>query len=88
MDAPDPDRPEFVLESEILESQPLVVQGLLDEGFRTVRVSAGDSVSVALSDRGELRAWGSFRVSSACGFLITVVLISCASLPTACWLDE
>lgn len=26
-------------------------------------VSAGDSVSVAVSDKGEIRAWGSFRVS-------------------------
>lgn len=33
------------------------------EPFRAVRVAAGDSVSLAISDRGELRAWGSFRVS-------------------------
>ncbi|PWN38141.1 RCC1/BLIP-II [Meira miltonrushii] len=31
------------------------------EHFRATRVAAGDSVSVALSDRGELRVWGSFR---------------------------
>lgn len=31
------------------------------EQFRATRVAAGDSVSVALSDRGELRVWGSFR---------------------------
>lgn len=31
------------------------------EKFRATRVAAGDSVSVALSDQGELRVWGSFR---------------------------
>ena len=35
----------------------------MEEGFRTVSVAAGDSVSVAVSDQGEIRAWGSFRVS-------------------------
>lgn len=33
------------------------------EKFRATRVAAGDSVSVALSDQGEVRVWGSFRVS-------------------------
>ena len=33
------------------------------ERFRATRVAAGDSVSVALSDQGEVRVWGSFRVS-------------------------
>lgn len=41
----------------------MIVQSLRDEGFRTVRVSAGDSHTVAISDDGQLRAWGSFRVS-------------------------
>ena len=34
------------------------------ETFRATRVAAGDSVSVALNDRGEVRVWGSFRVSA------------------------
>lgn len=41
----------------------MVVEGLEDEDFKAVRVAAGDSVSLALSDNGELRCWGSFRVS-------------------------
>lgn len=41
----------------------MLVQGLQDEDFKAIRVAAGDSVSLAISDRGELRAWGSFRVS-------------------------
>lgn len=40
----------------------MVVQQLVDEGFRAVRVVAGDSVSVTLSSEGQLRVWGSFRV--------------------------
>lgn len=33
------------------------------EIFRATRVAAGDSVSAALNERGEVRVWGSFRVS-------------------------
>lgn len=33
------------------------------EVFRATRVAAGDSISVALSEVGELRIWGGFRVS-------------------------
>lgn len=51
------------VESEELETKPMLVQGLQDEDFKAIRVAAGDSVSLAISDRGELRAWGSFRVS-------------------------
>lgn len=40
----------------------MIVQKLVDEKFRAVHVAAGDSVSVAISDVGQLRAWGSFRV--------------------------
>lgn len=36
------------------------------ERFRATRVAAGDSISVALSDQGEVRVWGSFRVSDIC----------------------
>lgn len=42
----------------------MLVQGLQEEDFKAVRVAAGDSVSLAISDNGELRCWGSFRVSS------------------------
>lgn len=51
------------VESEELESQPMLVEGLPEEGFRAVRVAAGDSVSLAIGDRGEVRCWGSFRAS-------------------------
>ena len=43
----------------------MLVQTLADEGFRAVRIAAGDSVSVALGEDGQLRAWGSFRVCYA-----------------------
>ncbi|TDL26079.1 RCC1/BLIP-II [Rickenella mellea] len=59
----DPDNPQEILEAEILETQPMILQSLVDEGFRAVDVAAGDSVSVALGDRGEIRVWGSFRAS-------------------------
>lgn len=42
----------------------MVVQGLVDEEFRTVQICAGDSISIALSEDGDVRAWGSFRVRS------------------------
>ena len=59
---PDPDKLDEKLESDILESQPLHVQRLVDEDFRAVQVVAGDGVSVAISNMGHIRAWGSFRV--------------------------
>ncbi|KAF8520331.1 hypothetical protein BU17DRAFT_65360 [Hysterangium stoloniferum] len=60
---PDPDKPSETLEAEILETQPMAVDTLVDEKFRAVGISAGDSVSVALGEDGDLRAWGSFRSS-------------------------
>jgi regulator of chromosome condensation len=51
------------VDAEELEAQPLPVQDLDQQGFRAVRVAAGDSVSLAISEKGEVRAWGSFRVS-------------------------
>lgn len=44
-------------------SVPVPIQSLADEGFRAVKVAAGDSISLAISDQGELRLWGTFRVS-------------------------
>lgn len=40
----------------------MLVEGLEQEDFNAVRVAAADSVSLAISDNGELRCWGSFRV--------------------------
>jgi regulator of chromosome condensation len=53
------------VEAEELESNPFPVENLTvsaTEPFKAVRVSAGDSVSLAVSDHGDVRAWGSFRV--------------------------
>lgn len=64
---PDPNKRGEMIPHDLLESQPLIVEYLQTIGFRTVKVAAGDSVSVALSDHGDLRAWGSFRVSRVRG---------------------
>ncbi|ODN74877.1 hypothetical protein L202_07179 [Cryptococcus amylolentus CBS 6039] len=61
VDVPDPSDPSKAIENEELETYPFVVETLEKEGFRAVQVAAGDSISVAISDKGELRAWGSFR---------------------------
>ena len=53
--------------TEELETTPHPITVLTDENFRAVRVAAGDSISLAISDQGELRAWGSFRVSMCLG---------------------
>lgn len=52
--------------SEELEATPMQVEqlGTASEPFVAARVAAGDSVSLAISDHGDLRAWGSFRVRS------------------------
>jgi hypothetical protein len=44
---------------------PRPLESLVDEGFRAVKVAAGDSISAAIGTEGGLRVWGSFRV----GFL-------------------
>jgi alpha-tubulin suppressor-like RCC1 family protein len=77
---PDPDNPEETLEDEILETQPMVIQTLVDENFRAVDVSAGDSVSVALGHEGDLRVWGSFRVSISCfhGLNFKIISLPCS----------
>jgi regulator of chromosome condensation len=59
---PNPNDPSATVPNEDLETYPFVVETLEKEGFRAVKVAAGDSVSVALSDKGEIRVWGSFRV--------------------------
>lgn len=63
MNVPDPENLGSTIEAEILETAPALVQYLVDEDFRAVKIAAGDSVSVALGIKGELRVWGSFRSS-------------------------
>ncbi|KAI5123878.1 hypothetical protein M0805_005695 [Coniferiporia weirii] len=58
---PDPDAPGQLVETSILEAQPMPVRNLVETRFRAVQVAAGDSISVALSDEGLIRAWGCFR---------------------------
>ena len=47
------------------EVTPYPVKALLDENFRAVKIVACDSVSAAISSDGELRVWGSFKVSQS-----------------------
>lgn len=51
--------------SEELETVPMLVEGLQDGDFpfKAIRVAGGDSISLAVGDHGELRCWGSYRVS-------------------------
>lgn len=39
------------------------------EGVNITKVACGDSVSMALSDTGELYCWGTFRVSSSSSYI-------------------
>lgn len=58
----DPNSPGQFLDPEVFETVPSVIPTLADEEFRAVKIAAGDSVSVALGAKGEIRVWGSFRV--------------------------
>jgi hypothetical protein len=60
---PNPEKEGEFLDVDELTAVPHPVQTLLDEKFRAVKVAAGDNISAAISDAGELRVWGSFRVS-------------------------
>lgn len=71
---PDPEKPESFLDVDELTSTPHPIQSLVDEGFRAVQVVAGDSVCAAVSDKGDLRVWGTFRV--CIGFLLIVIICS------------
>lgn len=42
--------------------KPVPIHSLVEEGYRAVKIVAGDSFSAAISDKGELRAWGAFSV--------------------------
>ncbi|CAA7262633.1 unnamed protein product [Cyclocybe aegerita] len=46
-----------------LEAKFALVEGL--EGFRTVRIAASDNASFALNEKGELRAWGTFKAKKS-----------------------
>ncbi|KAL0949294.1 hypothetical protein HGRIS_009372 [Hohenbuehelia grisea] len=62
-DIPDPDKPGSFIGIDELTSIPHSLQPLIDENFRAVKVAAGDSISAAVSDEGELRVWGTFRAN-------------------------
>ncbi|KAL5528177.1 hypothetical protein ACEPAF_7313 [Sanghuangporus sanghuang] len=59
----DPDASGQLIDPEILEYTPMIITKLAEEGFRAVQAAAGDSISVALSDKGAIRAWGCFRAA-------------------------
>ncbi|TCD69877.1 hypothetical protein EIP91_005954 [Steccherinum ochraceum] len=66
---PNPDKEGEFLDIDTLTAQPFPLQSLVDEKFRAVRAAAGDTISAAISDEGELRVWGSFRgVEGILGF--------------------
>lgn len=50
------------VEAEELETVPMKVDGLDD--FRAVSIAAGDYISLAIDEEGQMRAWGSFNVST------------------------
>lgn len=51
------------MDMEELAASPHVIDALVEQKFRAVAVEAGDCTGVAISDKGELRIWGTFRVS-------------------------
>lgn len=58
----DPETGEAI-DADVFESQPMVVEDLVASKFRAVFVAASDGIGLAISEKGELRIWGSFRVS-------------------------
>lgn len=44
---------------------PVPIQSLVDEGFRAVKVVLGDCIGVVVDGEGQLRAWGTYRVSDS-----------------------
>ena len=63
-DVPNPDKEGEFIDIDTLTAFPHPLESLVKENFRTVSIAAGDSICAAVSDQGELRVWGSFRVSS------------------------
>ncbi|KAI6047503.1 regulator of chromosome condensation 1/beta-lactamase-inhibitor protein II [Pisolithus marmoratus] len=62
-DVPDPQNPGSFIDIDTLTAIPHPIQSLLDEKFHAVQITAGDSISAAVSVDGELRVWGSFRAA-------------------------
>ncbi|PFH51391.1 hypothetical protein AMATHDRAFT_47104 [Amanita thiersii Skay4041] len=62
-DVPDPDKLGEFLDVDQLTSIPHPLESLVKENFRAVQVVSGDSICAAISEGGELRVWGSFRVN-------------------------
>ena len=56
------DDPTREIPSEFVESLPKNVHKLIEESFRAVRISAGDSFSIALDSEGIIKGWGCFNV--------------------------
>lgn len=71
-DVPNPEEPGTFINIDVLTSFPYPLQSLVDEGFRAVSIATGDSICAAINNEGELRVWGSFRVSltTFCSILV------------------
>ena len=41
---------------------PAPITTLEREGFRAVKIATCDTMCIAISDKGEIRLWGAFRV--------------------------
>ena len=80
MNVRDPDAPAQFVDTCILESQPFLVQDLVQSQFRAVRIAAGDNVSIVLNHEGSIRAWGGFRVSRNCEITECALTKRCDSL--------
>jgi regulator of chromosome condensation len=63
-DIPDPENPGKFLDVDELTAYPYIIESLEKEGFRAVRITAGDNIGAALSDNGSLRVWGTFKASN------------------------
>ena len=50
------------VDADELSYTPHVVEDLVQQNFRAVQVVGGDSIGAVLSERGQLRIWGSFKV--------------------------
>lgn len=66
VEVPNPDKEGEFLDVDELTAEPHPLKSLVDENFRAVRIAAGDTISAAISSEGELRVWGTFRVSVYC----------------------
>ncbi|KAH9843822.1 regulator of chromosome condensation 1/beta-lactamase-inhibitor protein II [Rhodofomes roseus] len=61
VDVPNPEKEGEFLDVDELTAVPYPLQSLVEENFRAVRITAGDTISAAISSQGDLRVWGSFR---------------------------